>query len=55
MGQPGGMLSVALSLTPTFAGAAGRYPAPLLLGARTFLPPPRTETGGRPALWRRDR
>ena len=29
------MLSVALSLTPE--GAAGRYPAPLFRGARTFL------------------
>ena len=31
------MLSVALSLTPAEAGAAGRYPAPLFRGARTFL------------------
>jgi hypothetical protein len=28
---------VALSLTPAFAGAAGRYPAPWFHGARTFL------------------
>ena len=33
--KPGGILSVALSLTPE--GAAGRYPAPLFRGARTFL------------------
>ena len=31
------MLSVALSLTPAEAGAAGRYPAPSFRGARTFL------------------
>jgi len=35
----GGMLSVALSLTPACAGAAGRYPAPFFRGARTFLAP----------------
>jgi hypothetical protein len=33
----GGMLSVALSLTPPEDEAAGRYPAPLFRGARTFL------------------
>ena len=31
------MLSVALSLTPPEDEAAGRYPAPLFRGARTFL------------------
>src|SRR5687767_11670417 len=31
------MLSVALSLTPPKSEAAGRYPAPLFRGARTFL------------------
>ena len=31
------MLSVALSLTPSKDEAAGRYPAPLFRGARTFL------------------
>jgi hypothetical protein len=34
-----GMLSVALSLIPAEAGTAGRYPAPLFRGARTFLAP----------------
>ena len=31
------MLSVALSLSPAEAKPAGRYPAPLFRGARTFL------------------
>jgi len=35
----GGLFSVALSLRPTLkADPAGRYPAPLVHGARTFLP-----------------
>ncbi len=39
-GQGGGLLSVALSLKrcPGGLGSAGRYPAPLIHGARTFLP-----------------
>jgi len=45
------MLSVALSLTPAFAGTAGRYPAPLFRGARTFLAPRFRGGRGRPALW----
>jgi hypothetical protein len=36
-GPAGGLLSVALSLTPAEAEAAGRYPAPCFRGARTFL------------------
>ena len=35
--KTGSLLSVALSLTPAEAGAAGRYPAPSFCGARTFL------------------
>ena len=35
--KAGGMLSVALSLSPAEAEPAGRYPAPLFRGARTFL------------------
>lgn len=30
---------------------AGCYPAPLLLGARTFLPHVIKHTGGRPTFW----
>ena len=37
--KAGGMLSVALSLSPAEAKPAGRYPAPLFRGARTFLAP----------------
>ena len=37
--KTGGILSVALSLIPAEAGTAGRYPAPLFRGARTFLAP----------------
>jgi hypothetical protein len=40
----------------TFPGVApaGRYPAPCLRGARTFLPPPKSETwteSGHPTVW----
>ena len=43
--RSGGMLSVALSLTPE--GVAGRYPAPSFRGARTFLAPA-SSAGPRP-------
>jgi len=42
----GDLLSVALSLTPK--GAAGRYPAPLFRGARTFLAGASTAAIARP-------
>jgi len=45
----GGLLSVALSLTP-FRGAAGRYPAPWFPWSPDFPPLP-CESGDRPTLW----
>jgi len=51
----GGLFSVALSLgRPRRAHPAGRYPAPFVRGARTFLPGRLSALarGGRPADWR---
>jgi len=48
-GPVGGLLSVALSLTPAEAGAAGRYPAPCSRGARTFLGAPKYNAAARPS------
>jgi len=52
----GGLFSVALSLgRPRRAHPAGRYPAPLVRGARTFLPGRLSALArsGRPADWHR--
>ena len=40
----------------TFPGVApaGRYPAPHLRGARTFLPPPERAESGHPTVWQQD-
>jgi len=47
--KAGGVLSVALSLTPAEAGAAGRYPAPSFRGARTFLGEASFDAAARPS------
>jgi len=43
------MLSVALSLIPAEAETAGRYPAPLFRGARTFLVRASSPAAARPS------
>ena len=53
---PKGGPGLAVCFCGTFPGVApaGRYPAPCLRGARTFLPPPRRLTGaksGHPTVW----
>lgn len=47
--KPGGLLSVALSLTLPEGEAAGRYPAPLFRGARTFLVRASSPAAARPS------